>query len=133
MKFGIKAKEIMEDDFPIIDSNLEIEKCITNLNKKHEAAVIVKKGNFVNIISYNDLIEGFLKRKGHEKVGDLKIKRRFRIVNEDSDVYELLKFMKRGRTDFLLVKNKKNIIGLITKNDIIKIEPFLLETLLFQR
>ena len=63
------------------------------------------------------------------KIEKIRIKRNFAIVNPNSDVYKSLLLMRKKNIDFVIVKNKKNFLGLITKKEITDIEPFLFDTI----
>jgi len=130
MKLGISANKIMQTKFPIVDINTPIEKCLKKLNSKNEACVVLKNGYFYTILSFNELIQGFLKRKNHKdslQNLNIKIKRNFETIYPDTDISEAIKSMKHKNTDFIIVKNKNNILGLITKKEIIEIETLYLE------
>lgn len=128
IKTGIYAREIMNKDFPIIDSSLSLIKCVKKLNKRDEACLVIKNGNFCGVLGHDDLLRGFMYGKDKEATIDkIKIKRNFAIVSPETDVYETLLLMKKNNIDFVVVKNKNNFLGLITKKEIVDIEPVLFE------
>ena len=124
-KNKICVKEIMNKRFPIMDSSLPLLTCIKKINKQ-EACLIIEKGNFTGILGYNDILRGFMYGKDKEAaIRDIKIKKRFRIVNPELDIYQTLVLMKRDNVDFLIVKDQGKFLGLITKKEIVDIEPSL--------
>ncbi len=130
IKTGIQAREIMDKNFPIIDSSLPLIKCVRKMNKKHEACLVVKNGNFFGILGTEDILRGFM--YGNDKnalIENIKIRKNFVVVRPESDVYQTLSLMKKNNIDFIVVKSKKNFLGLITKKEIADIEPLLFENL----
>jgi len=59
-KIGIKAREIMDKNFPIIDSSLPLIRCVKKMNNKHEACLIIRKGYFSGILGNEDILRGFM-------------------------------------------------------------------------
>ena len=125
---GISAGEVMNRDFPILDSSLKLINCIKRMNNKHEACLIIKNGNFFGILGYDDILRGFIYGKDREaKIEKLQIKKRFAVVKPDADIFTTLLLMKRENIDFILVKDKNNFLGIITKKEIADIEPELFD------
>ena len=129
-KTGIFAREIMDKDFPIIDSSLPLINCVKKMNNKHEACLIIKDGNFYSVLGQEDILRGFMYNKNKEETIDkIKIKKNFAIVRPEEDVYKTLALMRKNNVDFVVVKDNKNFLGLITKKEIVDFEPILFENL----
>jgi predicted transcriptional regulator len=134
IKTGIAAREIMDKNFPIIDSSLSLIKCVKKMNHKHEACLVIKNGNFSGVLGHDDILRGFMYDKNkNATVDQVNIKKEFAIVRPNSDVYNTLLLMKENGIDFILVKEKRNFLGLITKKEIAEIEPILFEELVDQK
>jgi predicted transcriptional regulator len=134
IKTGIAAREIMDKNFPIIDSSLSLIKCVKKMNHKHEACLVIKNGNFSGVLGHDDILRGFMYGKNkNATVDQVNIKKEFAIVRPNSDVYNTLLLMKENGIDFILVKEKRNFLGLITKKEIAEIEPILFEELVDQK
>jgi predicted transcriptional regulator len=132
IKTGILAREVMNKNFPIIDSSQPLINCVKKMNKKHEACLVIKDGKFSGVLGHDDLLRGFMYSKDkNAKIDKIKIKKNFEIVRPESDVYNTLLLMRENDVDFVIVKNKDNFVGLITKKEIADIEPILFED--FQR
>ena len=130
IKTGIFAREIMDKNFPIMDSSLPLIKCVKKMNNKHEACLIIKQGNFSGILGYDDILRGFIYGKDKDAIIEkIRIRKNFAIVRPNSDVYGTLLLMKENDIDFILVKKNKNFLGLITKKEIADIEPILFENI----
>ena len=130
VKTGIMAREIMNKDFPILDASLPLIKCVKKMSNRHEACLVVKDGKFSGILGNDDILRGFMYGKDKEaKIETLKFKNNFAVVKPNSDIYKTLVLMNENNVDFVLVKDKKNFLGLITKREIADIEPILFENI----
>lgn len=129
MELGIKAKEIMNDNFPILDSSLTLETCIKKLDNRYEGCIILDNGFIHNILSYDDLLEAFFERKTKNlKLKEIKARRNFAFIHPDVDVFDVINLMNKNKVDFIIVQNEKNF-GLITKKEISEISEFLFDKL----
>lgn len=132
LKFGVRAEEIMEKNFPLLDASMRIEECVKKLENEHEGCIVFKDGYVFSVLGYEDLIKGFLERKEKEEsLEKIKTRKKFKIISPETDFYKILKIMKRGHIDFLVVKDKKNVLGVITKNEIMAnsiLNPEIFET-----
>jgi predicted transcriptional regulator len=128
MEFGIKAKEIMESDFPILDSSMSIESCMKKLNNKHEACIVLDKGFIYSVIGYDALLKAFFKRKKKdEQIKNIKSEK-FAIIGPETDLFDIIILMTREKREFLIVKDE-NSVGLITKRGLTEVNPLLFEDL----
>jgi len=92
--------------------------------------MIVKKGNFYGILGHDDILRGFMYGKDKQATIDkITINKNFAIVTPESDVYKTVLLMKKNNVDFIIVKKKKNFLGLITKKEVADVEPLLFENL----
>lgn len=129
IKTGIAAREIMDKNFPIIDSSLPLTKCVKKMNHKHEACLVIKNGNFSGVVGNEDILRGLMYGKNKDaSIAQIKMRKNFAIVEPDSDVYRTILLMKKNNIDFVIVKNRNNFVGLITKKEIADIEPLLFES-----
>lgn len=128
IKTSIMAKEIMDKNFPILDVSVPLIKCVRKMNNEHGACLVTKDGNFCGVLGSKDVLREFMYGKNKEaKIEKIKINGNFAIVEPELDVYETISLMKRNNIDFVLVKNKNNFLGLITKQEIADIEPILFD------
>jgi len=128
MDLGIKAREIMNEDFPIFDSSLDLESCIRNMNKQ-EACVVLHNGFFYSLLSYNDLLKSiFKKTRKNFKLKDTKSNKNFAVVKPETDIFVIIKLMTNEKIDFVIVKDK-NFIGLITKKEVAEMNQLLFDKL----
>ena len=106
IQLGVKAEEVMKEDFPVLDSSLTIEACIKKLDKKHEACIILHDGFLHGIISYDDLLRAFLSRKRKDtKIEEIESTDNFAVVGSETDMFSVIKLMKKKKIDFIIVRS----------------------------
>lgn len=128
LKTSITAGEIMDKKFPIIDSSLPLITCFRKMKRKHEACLIIKNGNFSGILGREDMLREFIYGMDKDaKIEKIKTKNNFKFVKPDFDVYKTLDLIREGDVNYIIVKERNNFLGLITKKEITDIEPVLLE------
>lgn len=127
-KTGVPAREIMDENFLIIDSSLPLMKCVKEMNHTHEACFVLKDGNFFGIAGNEDIIKGVIRSKSkNPTLKDIILRKNFAIVSPGSDVFKSLLLLKQKNIDFVVVRGKGRILGLITKKEIANIASLLLE------
>ena len=123
-KTGVLVKQIMDRNFPIIDVSVPLIRCVKRMSNKHEACIVVKNGYFYGVLGFNEILRGFMFGKDKDAtIEEVKIRKNFAIVNPGSDVYKTLLLMRKNNTDFILVKQGKDFLGIISKKEIVDIEP----------
>ena|SRR3989344_4013767 len=128
MELGMKAEDIMNRDFPVLDSSLDLDVCVKNINN-HEACVVLRNGFLHSVLSYDDILKAFLKKKA--KIMDIKSSQDFAVVKPETDVSEIIRIMTKGRINFVIVR-EGNYLGLITKKEIAEINQVLFDMLDFR-
>lgn len=128
IKTSIRVREIMDTKFPIADSTTPLMACVRKMNNKHDACLIIRNGNFDGIIGHDEILRGLMYGKDKNTTIDkIKTNKRFVIMEPDADIYTTLVLMKDDDIDFIVVKDKGRFLGLVTKKEIIDIEPELFE------
>jgi predicted transcriptional regulator len=129
IELGIKAGEIMQEDFPILDSSLTLETCIKKLNNKYEACIVLHNGFFYSLLGYDDLLKAFLTRKTRDvPIKKIKSDNNFVVLGPETDLLQVIRLMVGWEADFVVVKDK-NSMGLITKKEIAEISQLLFDSL----
>ncbi|MCX6747983.1 MAG: hypothetical protein NT076_00090 [Candidatus Pacearchaeota archaeon] len=113
MKTGVKAIEIANRDFPILNSELTLEEFLTKLNKKQENYAVIKSGKLHSILNYQELLKAFITKKKKIIIENIK-KDNFVFVPGDKDVSEILNLVKKGK--FVVIKEP---LAIITKKEIL--------------
>jgi predicted transcriptional regulator len=124
MKFDIPVKEIMKTKFTIVPVSEKLTDCVKKMQKQN-VCLVIDRGDFIGIVSQKEILNGFL--RGKEKVKSILRDTDIGIIDSDSDLIDLFKLMNREKIDFVIVKNRGNIVGIVTKKEITKIEPVLFE------
>ncbi len=132
LKTGITAGEIMNKNFPIVDSSLPLIDCIKKVKKKDEACLIIKNGCFSGILGQDEILRGFVYGKDRQaKIEKIKIGRNYVVVSPELDIYETISLMNDSNADFVVVKRRDRYVGLITKKEIADVEPLLFEEIVY--
>ena len=124
MEIGIKACEIMNEDFPVFDSSITIKEAVRRLNKKYEACLVIEDGFFHSLLTYRDLLMAFFQNK--KSLGEIKPEKTFVVVSPDTDSLEIIERMRDDKIDFVIVKDR-NFLGLITKKEIAEISQVIFD------
>lgn len=129
MRTNILLRDIMQKDFPIVDTLVPLDKCLRKMNGK-ETAIVIENGRIKGIIGYDDLLRGVMQQDSLKGglAKEILQKRSIKVLPAESDAYKALGYMNKG-VEFILVKENNSIIGLVTKQDVAEIEPLILETL----
>ncbi len=131
MKTKVKVGDIMNSDFVSIPSHASLKEAVKKMLGEGVASIVLKDGG---------KLKGFLTEKnvllvlGRGELEDLDkvrakdiAREKMAIIEPSSDIYEALKKMSQEKIRWLPVVNKGEIVGLLTLNDIVEIEPSLLE------
>lgn len=131
LKTGITAGDVMNKNFPIVDSSLPLIKCVKKIKKKQDACLIVKDGYFSGVLGHDEILRGFIYGKDKEaRIENIDVERNYVIVSPDSDIYEAINLMNDSEVDFAVVKRGEKYVGLITKKELTDVEPLLFEEIM---
>lgn len=129
IEIGIRAGEIMKEDFPVIDSSLTLEDCLKILDKNYESCVVLHDGTIHSVLNYDYLLKAFLARKrGNTKISEFEPMKNFVVVSAETDMFKVINSMKKKSVDFVVVKGEHNI-GLITKREIAEVNQVLFDSI----
>jgi len=129
MKIGVKVGDVMTRQLVAVKPNESIVNCAKVMANKDVGLVIVRKeGKLLGILTERDVIWALTKKHDlfRVKAGDIMLKK-ITTIKPSRDIYEALLRMKKQKIRWLPITIKGNIIGLLTLNDILKIEPGLFE------
>ena len=129
---GIKVGDIMTRDFISIEPNTSILNCAKKMVKKRVGSLVLKEENKLKgIITEGDIIWAMTKKSRKElakiKASEITPKKLV-TIKPSADLNQALQMMKKTKYRWLPVTINKNVIGLLTLKDILKIEPSLSET-----
>jgi len=129
MKIGVKIGDVMSRQLIAVKPSENIINCARQMTTKDVGLVIVKKGDrLLGVLTEREVIWALTKKGDLRKVkaGDIML-RKINTIKPSSDIYEALVRMKKQKTRWLPITVKKRIIGMLTMNDILRIEPGLFE------
>jgi Zn-dependent protease len=123
---GIKLKEIMNQNFIAAKPELKLSDLITNYFNvywKSAFPVINDKNQLVGMITTDAVFKKDKKEIENRKVEDLMIPASEVIaMSEDKEVNDALKqLFRKGMSRIFIVNNKSQLIGLVSKTDILNI------------
>jgi len=129
MKIGVKVGDLMTRDLITVDSDANLVDCSRKMSERNVGLLIVKeKSRLVGMLTEKEIIWALTKKNNLSRVraGDVML-RKLTTIKPSRDVYDALLRMKKHNVRWLPITIRKNVIGLITINDILKVEPALFE------
>ena len=132
MKTGIKVIDAMTKSPIFIDPDSTIKKCAEKMLKEDVGGIIVKKDNKLYVIvTEKDMVEKAIVKNlntNKSKVKEIMVKKMI-TIEPNEDIYDAMVKMQEEDVRRLPVIHKKELIGLLTEKDILKIEPQLFDLL----
>ncbi|MSR85824.1 CBS domain-containing protein [Candidatus Woesearchaeota archaeon] len=131
MNTGVTAADAMSISPVTISSLKSILECAKIMTKKRVGSLlIVKEDQLEGIITEKDLVHFLAKGLNPEatKIKEVMIKK-VHTISPEQDLSEAISIMKREKVRRLPVLNNKKLIGMLTLNDIIKLQPALFDLL----
>ncbi len=131
MKTGVTVADGMSVNPVTISSTKSILECAKIMAKKRVGSLlIVKEDQLEGIITEKDLVHFLAKGLNPEatKVKEVMVKK-IHTISPEEDLSEAVSTMKREKVRRLPVVSKKKLIGMLTLNDIIKLQPALFDLL----
>ncbi|MFH1500367.1 MAG: CBS domain-containing protein [archaeon] len=131
MESRIKVGDVMTRNFAAVSSDTNLIDCARLMMKKRVGSLIVKdKQRLQGIITEKDIIWA-LTKKSQIDLKNIKVKdiaaRKVATIKPSADIFQAIKRMKKLKFRRLPVVVNRNVIGMLTLNDIIRIEPSLFD------
>ena len=127
MKYNITVKEIMQNNFRIVDSSEPLTNCASLTGDKN-ACLIMHEGQFRGVLTPEKIIEGFL--DGVNMVEEVKFVKDLGMVDAKEDISYLINLFEKTNIKYILVKEDDNIIGLVSRDDLKKVAPLIVNSFL---
>jgi len=129
MKIGIKVGDVMTRNFVSVKPQVSIAECAKEMIKKRVGSVIVKEKDILRgILTEGDIVKTIAKKKDLSKI---KVKdvmtKKVATIKPGDDMYDALVKMRKEKVRWLPVTVKNKVIGMLTINDILRIEPSLFD------
>ncbi len=131
MKFQATIREVMKKDVKCISPLASIKKAAQLMKRYKIGSLVVKKGKkVVGIVTSSDIVYKYVaskkrKRRVKEIMSTHLIK-----ISPNKTIEDAARLMVEKNIEKILVFEKGKLIGIITANDILKVEPALIEVLL---
>jgi len=129
MKIGIKVGDVMTRQLIAVKPSEDIIRCAREMADKDVGLIIVEKNNkLLGVLTERDVIWALTKKGDlrNVKAGDIML-RKITTIKPSRDIYEALVRMKKQNTKWLPITVNKKVIGILTLNDILRIEPGLFD------
>lgn len=129
-KTGYKICDAMTKKPVSVSPETSIEECALKMRNNHIGSlVITKDSKLLGILSDRDIVRRVIAKGLNPKELEAKevMIKKVITINPEKDIYDALKKMKDSDVRHLPVMNKKEMIGLLTVKDILKIQPELFE------
>ena len=133
MDTGIKVGDLMTRNFIHVSPDTNLKECAKLMIKKRVGSLLIKEDEKLKgILTEKDIIWAIVKKSYHNlenvKVKDL-MKRKVTTIKPGADITDAMKKFKRKKIRRLPVVERKKLIGLITTNDILRIDPGLFQAI----
>ena len=129
-KTGYKICDAMTKRPVSVSPETSIEQCALKMNEHHIGSlVITKDSKLLGILSDRDIVRRVIAKRLNPKelkAEEVMIKKVI-TIGPEKDIFDALKKMKDTDVRHLPVMDKKEMIGLLTLKDILKIQPELFE------
>jgi CBS domain-containing protein len=131
MKTGVRVGDLMTRNFIWAHPETNLKKCAKTMIKKRVGSLIIKEDRRLRgILTEKDIVWAVVKKskKDLSKIlaKDL-MKKKVVTIKPSADITDALNRIKKKKVRRLPVVENKKIIGMITINDILKIDPGLFE------
>lgn len=131
MKTGVRVADAMTRNPVVVGPELSLKQCAITMIRNKVGSVLVKKDKkLLGIITAKDFTKAVANDVNADevRVGDIMV-RKVKTISQDEDIYDALMQMARKDVRRLPVIHNKEVIGLLTINDVLKIQPRLLDYL----
>ena len=130
MKMDVLVSEVMAKDVKTVFPEDTIEKAARIMNDENISSVVVTKGKFVvGILTAKDVVYKHVAGGVGRFVKDIMTKELVSIGPEKT-IGDAARLMAKHEIERLPVFSKDRLVGILTNNDILRIEPALFEVLL---
>ena len=132
MEMGIKAGDLMTRNFVYVAPNVTVKHCAKMMVKNHVGSLIVKEGEkLMGILTEKDMVLAIFKISSKKNMGSVFakdiMKKRVITISPSVDIVDALKKFKKKKIRRLPVVENGKLIGMLTTNDILKIDPGLFQ------
>jgi CBS domain-containing protein len=133
MDTGIKVGDLMTRNFISVTPDTNLKECAKTLIKKRVGSLLVQdEDKLKGILTEKDIVWAVVKKSAKAleeiKAKDL-MKRKVTTIKPGADITDAMNKFKKKKVRRLPVVERKKLIGLITTNDILRIDPGLFQAI----
>jgi len=130
MKLNVLVGDVMTKNIKHTDINESIEKAAQIMrDEKIGSVVVMGEKQVKGLVTTTDIVYKYVAGKHGQRVSDIMSKELITISPSET-IEEAARRMVKHGIEKLLVFDKGNLVGIITNNDIVRVEPMLVEVLL---
>lgn len=130
MKLSVLVGDVMTKDVRRVDMNDPVEKAAKIMRDNHIGSVVVMGEKHVKgIVTTTDIVYKYVANKMGTRVSDV-MSENLVTIEPSATIEEAARKMVKHSIEKLLVFDSDHFVGIITNNDIIKVEPAIVEILL---
>jgi len=131
MKIGMKIGDLMTRDFTHVSPTMNIKECAKMMMKKRVGSLIIKEKNILKgILTEKDIVWA-VSKKSKKDLADIEVKdlmrRKVITIKPNADISDAMQKFKKKKVRRLPVVENGKLIGIITANDILRIDPGLFQ------
>lgn len=132
LQTGVKVGDLMTRNFIWVHPSLNLKKCAKTMVKKRVGSLIIKikPNKLVGILTEKDIVWAVVKKSKQDLdkilAKDL-MKRKVITIKPSADITEAMEKMKKAKVRRLPVVHHGVLVGMLTINDILKIDPGLFQ------
>ncbi len=130
MRTGFKVCDAMTKKPVTVDNSLTLEQCAKMMESNHVGALLVKDdGKLLGLLTEQDIVRKAIAKGMNPKstkVSNIMVTG-LKTIAPEKDIYDALTIMRNMNIRHLPVMDGKEMIGLLTLKDILKIQPHLFE------
>lgn len=133
MDTGIKVGDLMTRNFVYTSPDTNLKECAKIMVKKRVGSLPIKEGDSLKgILTEKDILWAIVK-KSVNNLENIKasaiMKRKITTIKPGADITEAMEKFKKKKVRRLPVVEKKKLIGYLTANDVLKIDPGLFQAI----
>ena len=127
----MKIGDLMTRNYIYVNPNTNLKECARTMIKKRVGSLIIKEGNNLKgILTEKDIVWA-ISKKSKKDLADIKIKdlmkRKVITIKPGADIVDAMQKFKKKKIRRLPVVENGKLIGMITSNDILRIDPGLFQ------
>ena len=131
METGMRVGDLMTRDFVHVGPEVDLRECAKTMIKKRVGSLVIKEdGELRGILTEKDLVWAISKKSKKDLV-DIKAKdlmrRKIIKIKHSADVTDAMEKFKEKKVRRLPVVERGKLIGIVTANDILRIDPGLFQ------